>query len=160
MTTYQVKIAAEAFAAGFFAHAECDVSVQYGANQPIYDLIAARPPKLVGVSVKGSQDGSWGLTQSHLVAANYASAIDAWLVRHAEVLFCFVQFQRVAVGVVPRAYLASASEVAAHLRTARGGLGDTILHEQHTYSRGRAAGLTDSIPASWVLDRARIDHFL
>ena len=76
MTTYQVKIAAEAYAAGFFAHAECDVSVQYGANQPVYDIIAARPPKLVGVSVKGSQDGSWGLTQSHLVAADYTSAID------------------------------------------------------------------------------------
>ncbi len=160
MTSYQVKIAAEAFAAGFFAHAKCDVSVQYGANQPIYDLIAARPPKLAGVSVKGSQDGGWGLTQGHLVAANYASAIDAWLAKHAQVLFCFVQFQGVAVGAAPRAYLASAAEVAAHLRSVRGGLGDTILHEQHTYRRGQAAGVTDRIPASWTLDRARIDHFL
>lgn len=160
MTQYQVKIAAEAFAAGFFAHADCDVSVQYGANQPIYDLIVARPGKLVGVSVKGSQDGSWGLTQGHLSQADYQSAIDTWLVRHAEVIFCFIQFQRVAVGAVPRAYLATSAAVAAHLRGVRGGLGDTILHEQHTYRRGRAAGVTDTIPAGWLLDRARIDHFL
>ncbi len=160
MTTYQVEVAGEAYAAGFFARAECDVSVQYGANQPVCDLIAARPPKLVGVSVKGSQDGSGGLTQGHLVAANYTSAIDDWLAKHAEVIFCFVQFQGVPVGAAPRAYLASSAEVAAHLRTVRGGLGDTILHEQHTYIRGRAAGVTDRIPTSWVLDRARIARFL
>jgi hypothetical protein len=120
MTTYQVKIAAEAYAAGFFAHAECDVSVQYGANQPTYDIVAARPPKLIGVSVKGSQDGSWGLTQGHLVAANYAGAITAWFAKHAEIVFCFVQFQGVPVGAAPRAYLASAGEVAVHLRAVRG----------------------------------------
>jgi|TARA_B100001971_G_C17796869_1_gene337375 hypothetical protein len=34
-----VGVAAEAFAAGLLAYAECDVSVQYGANQPGYDLI-------------------------------------------------------------------------------------------------------------------------
>ena len=40
--------------------------VQYGANQPEYDLVVVRGFKLLKVSVKGNQDGAWGLTQSHL----------------------------------------------------------------------------------------------
>jgi len=41
---YPVGVAAEAFAAGLLApdQAGCDVSVQYGANQPEYDLIAVK----------------------------------------------------------------------------------------------------------------------
>ena len=39
MTSYHVAVAAEAFAAGLFAQAGCDISIQYGANQPEYDLI-------------------------------------------------------------------------------------------------------------------------
>ena len=40
MKTFHVGISAEAFAAALFAHAGYDVSVQYGANQPEYDLIS------------------------------------------------------------------------------------------------------------------------
>jgi hypothetical protein len=160
MTTYQVKIAAEAFAAGLFAHAGCDVSVQYGANQPIYDLVVGRGATLLRVSVKGSQDGSWGLTQGHLQAANYQAAINAWLAIHQDVLFCFIQFDRVPIGQCPRAYLAMSVDVATHLRGVRGGHGDTILHESHTYIRGQAAGVTDAIPVGWTLDEARIRQFI
>jgi hypothetical protein len=39
MRQYHVGVAAEAFAAGLFAQAGCDVLVQYGANQPLYDRI-------------------------------------------------------------------------------------------------------------------------
>ena len=42
MNPYHVKVAAEAFAAGLFAQAGCDVLVQYGADQPKYDLIVSR----------------------------------------------------------------------------------------------------------------------
>ena len=42
LTQYHVGVSAEAFAAGMFAHAGCDVSAQYGANQPEYDLMAVR----------------------------------------------------------------------------------------------------------------------
>ncbi len=38
ITSFHVGVAAEAFAAGLFARCELDVSVQYGANQPEYDL--------------------------------------------------------------------------------------------------------------------------
>lgn len=42
MTPYQVGVAAEGFAAALFARAGYHVSVQYGANQPGYDLIVEK----------------------------------------------------------------------------------------------------------------------
>jgi hypothetical protein len=62
MDSYHVKVAAEAFAAAIFAQAGCDVLVQYGADQPSYDLVTSKDDRLLKVSVKGSQDGGWGLT--------------------------------------------------------------------------------------------------
>jgi hypothetical protein len=76
MTAWHVGVAAEAIAAGVFARCNFDVSVQYGANQPSYDLIIAKDDKLLKVSVTGSQDGGWGLTQSHVEAGDYLGAID------------------------------------------------------------------------------------
>jgi hypothetical protein len=57
-TSWQVAVAAEAIAAAQFARCRFDVSVQYGANQPEYDLIVAKDDRMLKVSVKGSQDGS------------------------------------------------------------------------------------------------------
>ena len=65
MTSWHVGVAAEAFVAAQFARMRYDVSVQYGANQPEYDLIAVSGDKMLKISVKGSQDGGWGLTQSY-----------------------------------------------------------------------------------------------
>ena len=42
MTPRNVAVAAEAFAAAQFARLGFDVSVQYGANQPEYDLLSAK----------------------------------------------------------------------------------------------------------------------
>ena len=64
ISSWHVGVAAEAFAAALFARLGYDVSVQYGANQPEYDLIAVSGDKMLKISVKGSQDGGWGLTQS------------------------------------------------------------------------------------------------
>lgn len=57
-TSWHVAVAAEAFAAALFARCGVDVSVQYGANQPEYDLIVSQGERMLKVSVKGSQDGS------------------------------------------------------------------------------------------------------
>jgi hypothetical protein len=54
-----VATAAEAFAAAQFARFGYDVSVQYGANQPEYDLIIAEGRRMLKISVKGSADGGW-----------------------------------------------------------------------------------------------------
>jgi len=77
MRQYHVGVAAEAFAAGLFAQAGCDVLVQYGANQPLYDLMITRSGRGVPVSVKGSQDGGWGLMQNYKRGRTYHETVDA-----------------------------------------------------------------------------------
>lgn len=78
-TSWQVATAAEAFAAAQLARCGWDVSVQYGANQPEYDLVAVDGERVLKISVKGSKDGGWGLTQSFIAQANYHHAADDWL---------------------------------------------------------------------------------
>jgi hypothetical protein len=80
----------EAIAAAQFARCGFDVSVEYGADQPKYDLIVAKGHRLLKVSVKGSQDWGWGLRQSYLAPAtkrsgkkaDYHGAIALWLESH------------------------------------------------------------------------------
>lgn len=158
-TSWQIAIAAEAFAAGCFARCGYDVSVQYGANQPEYDLIIAKGEKLLKVSVKGSQDGSWGLTQSYMKERNYHRAIDIWLAKHKpKTILCFVQFKDVTTEQLPRIYLATPSEVAQRLRETAKGRGETILYEYKKWTiRATGAGTVDKIPDSWKFSIQRIE---
>jgi hypothetical protein len=167
-TSWHIAIAAEAFAAGLFARCGCNVSVQYGANQPEYDLMIARGDAVLKVSVKGSQDGSWGLTQTELTRvtklsgqkANYHSAIDAWLIRHGQrTIFCLVQFKGVVLDQMPRVYLATPTDIALRLKETAGGRGDTILYEEHHWGpHARGAGTSEIIPANWRLSPERLDQ--
>jgi hypothetical protein len=132
MTQWQIATAAEAFAAARFARYGWDVSVQYGANQPEYDLVAVDKDRMPKISVKGSKNGGWGLTQSHLHRADYHPAADAWLEKHTrKTALCLVQFKNVPVDSLPRMYLATPGEIAEWLKAAAGGRGDTILYERH-----------------------------
>lgn len=155
-----VGVAAEAFAAAVFAQCGVDISVQYGANQPEYDLIVARGDQMMKVSVKGSKDGSWGLTQSYLAEANYHGAADKWLARHkSKTVMCFVQFKDVPVGAMPRIYLVTPTEVALKLKAASGGRGDTILHECYTRGpKAAGAGTVEELPLAWRFSRERVDE--
>lgn len=161
-TSWHVGVAAEAIAAGLFARCGYDVSVQYGANQPEYDLIIARANRLLKVSVKGSQDGGWGLCQSHLTKkrADYHDAVEKWLNRHKiGIILCFVQFKGVGLTEMPRVYLAAPKEVARRLCESIKGRGDTILHERHEWgTRAHGAGTIDEIPKSWCFSRERIEE--
>jgi hypothetical protein len=57
MSSWHVATAAEAIAAAQFARFGFDVSVQYGANQPEYDLTVSSPNgRMLKISVKGSKD--------------------------------------------------------------------------------------------------------
>ena len=113
VSSWHIGIAAEAFAAAQFARFGIDVSVQYGANQPEYDLIATRGDQMLKISVKGSQDGSWGLTQGFKKNCNYHEAIDRWLASHGKkTIFCLVQFKDVQPDEMPRMYLATPAEIA------------------------------------------------
>jgi hypothetical protein len=159
---WHVAVAAEAVAAALFARCGLDVSVQYGANQPEYDLIVARGERLLKVSVKGSQDGAWGLSQSHLKNADYIAAIEAWRQRHKpRTILCFVQFKDVTLDQLPRVYLATPSDVADRLKATAGGRGATILYESHTWGpRARSAGSAEKIPDAWRFSEYRVEQLL
>jgi hypothetical protein len=171
MTNWQVSTAAEAIAAAQFARFGFDVSVQYGANQPEYDLMIARSDQVLKVSVKGSKNGGWGLSQSQLAAlrkadrkgkTDYHAAADKWGAKHfPRTVVCFVQFKDVKDDEMPRVYLARPKEVVDRLKLASGGRGDTILWE--SYKRGpkaAGAGTTEQIPDRWRLTLDRVQTLL
>ena len=158
VSSWHVGIAAEAFAAAQFARFGIDVSVQYGANQPEYDLIATRGDQMLKISVKGSQDGSWGLTQGFKKDCDYHEAIDRWLDSHGKkTIFCLVQFQNVRPDEMPRMYLATPAEIADVMKKTRAGTGDTILYEYHKWGdRALAAGTIEELPEKWKFTEERI----
>jgi hypothetical protein len=96
-----VATAAEAFAAAQFARFGYDVSVHYGTGQPENDLIIAEGRRTLKISIKGSADGGWNLTQpsahSDLSTANRANSHDAadlWLAGYKTgTAICLVQLQ-------------------------------------------------------------------
>jgi Holliday junction resolvase-like predicted endonuclease len=161
-TSWHVGVAAEAIAAALFASCGYDVLVQYGANQPEYDLMVSKGEKMLKVSVKGSQDGGWGLCQSYLTrkSADYHAAIDRWVARHnSNTVLCLVQFFGVALGEMPRVYIATVDEIGVRLGETARGRGDTILYEHHVWtSRAHGAGTIEKIPDGWRFSLARIDY--
>ena len=165
ISSWHVGVAAEAYAAAIFARYGFDVSVQYGANQPEYDLIAVSGDRMLKISVKGSQDGGWGLTQGYKKGCDYHEATAKWLAaHHKKTIFCLVQFQNTAPDEMPRIYLATPQEIADRLNASANGRGETILYEKHTWGpRATGRGTTDQIPADWIISAKRLeylfDHF-
>lgn len=160
-TSRNIEIAAEAITAAQFSRCGFDISVQYGPNQPEYDLIAVKDETILKISVKGSQDGGWGLTQSFIKNADYHGAIEAWLQKHKpNTIYSLVQFYGVDLNQLPRIYLARPSEIAERLHETSNGRGDTILWEEKTWSRGNAFGTTEKIPELWRFSYERIQELL
>ena len=160
ISSYHIGVAAEAFAAAQFARYGYDVSVQYGANQPEYDLIASKGDALLKVSVKGSQDGGWGLTQNYKAGCTYHEATAKWLAAHHKTtIFCLVQFLGVEPMMLPKLYLATPAEIAAVLDASAGGKGDTVLREYHKWGeRSSAHGTIDKIPETWLFTEQRAEE--
>src|SRR5699024_6941767 len=123
------------------------VLVQYGANQPHYDLVAVKDKRFLLVSVKGSQDGGWMLASRYVKkGVNYHQAIDRWLAsQRDDLVFAFVQFQGVLIGQAPRVYVARPPDIAEQLRAHRNGKGHGALQEdmQRNHPRSR---YDDKIP--------------
>lgn len=160
MTPRQCEIAAESYAACLLARAGYDVLVQYGANQPQYDLVAAQGTRFLPVSVKGSQDGGWMLAVKYKEKGKgitYHQAIDRWLAaQRKDVVYVFVQFLNVTLGEAPRIYVARPPEIAAHMKTQCDGRGHGALHESAKGSRSRSR-YSHKIPDSWRFTQQRID---
>lgn len=158
MTPRQCEIAAESYAACLLAQAGYDVLVQYGANQPQYDLVAVKGKRLLPISVKGSQDGGWMLAVKYKEKGRtYHEAIERWLAaQRDDVVFIFIQFLGVALGAAPRAYAARANDISAQLGTQCNGRGYGALQEDVRQMRVRSR-YDHRIPASWLFSCERID---
>jgi hypothetical protein len=104
MSQRQCEIAAESYTACLLAQSRYDVLVQYGANQPHYDLMAVKgEQRKLPISVKGSQDGGWMLAVGYKKpGVTYLAAIDQWLsVQRHDVVYAFVGFLNVPLGQAP-----------------------------------------------------------
>ena len=158
MTPRQCEIAAESFTASVLAQAGYDVLVQYGANQPHYDLVAVKDKRILLVSVKGSQDGGWMLASRYVKeGVNYHQAIEQWLTtQRDDIVFLLVQFQGISLGQAPRVYIARPPEIAERLRSHRNGKGHGALQEDWQRNHPKSA-YSDKIPGAWAFSRERID---
>ena len=159
MTPYQVNVAAEAYTTVVMCQAGYDVAMQYGTTQPDWDILATKGDRVLKLSVKGSQDGGWGLFQNYIEKADYHSAVDKWFARQPnDIVYFLVQFINVQIGEAPRCYIARPKDIVGHMRTTRGGHGYTSLRENYPYTRGIGVGHTDIIPAGWRASQSRIDE--
>jgi hypothetical protein len=159
LTAHQVQVAGEAFAASLFARARCDVLVQYGPNQPAYDLVAMRGDIAIPVSVKASQYSGWGLIQSYKKGKTYAEAAEAWLREQREdIMFCLVCFWKCELDAAPLAFLATPKEIAEHHKKGKHGSGTSILYLDYTPKRGLGKGFQHRIPDEWKFTQKRVDH--
>lgn len=158
MTPRQCEIAAEAYTTSLLAQCGYDVLVQYGPNQPQYDLVADKNDRLMRISVKGSQDGGWMLSVKYKEAGlSYHDAIDRWRSAHRpETVFFFVQFVGVKVGDPPRVYIARTEEIAEQLKSQRGGQGYGALVEDRRRDSPKSK-YDERIPMEWAFSEKRID---
>ena len=165
MASWHVSTAAEAIAAAQFARFGFDVSVQYGANQPEYDLMIAAGDHMLKISVKGSSDGGWGLSQTQLIKwrknnpggpPNYVAAAEMWLARHkSRTAIFFVNFRKIPLDGMPRIYLAWPKEVADRLKGAKGARGDTILFDLPVRNPANA-----TVSPEWIMTPERVNSLL
>jgi hypothetical protein len=159
MTSRQCEIAAESYTACLLAQSGYDVLVQYGANQPHYDLMAVKGEnRKLPISVKGSQDGGWMLAVAYKKpGVTYLAAIDQWLaLQRDDVVYALVGFLNVPLGQAPRVYIARPPEIAAQLKAQCLGRGHCALQEDSPkyYPRSKTK---DKVPAEWVYSTERID---
>ena len=167
---WQVTVGAEGIAAAQFARCGFDVSVQSGRDKPSYDLVVAKSGNLLKVSVKGSDDGSWALTQPYLKRvtdlygrrANLLGAIDQWRDHlGSRAICCLVQFQDASIDELPRIYLASPHEVAQKLKETVERLGISTLFERYEWTPGgEGSPATEALPSTWAFSESRIEELL
>ncbi len=168
-STWQIALGAEGIAAAQFARCGFDVSVQSGRDKPWYELAVSKAGNLLKVSVKGSDDGRWDLTQSYLKRAadmsgkksNCQGAIDLWLDHlGSRAMCCLVQFQGVPLDELPRLYLASPQEVAQRMREIADRLGDSVLYEKYEWAGASGVGKIEGLPSNWRFSEERIQDLL
>jgi Holliday junction resolvase-like predicted endonuclease len=145
-----------------FARLGYNVAVQYGANQPEYDLMVNKGTKILMVSVKGTQEPGWLLAAKKKHQKSVYEQIDIWLKGHTEkTIFSLVQFRDKQLLEMPTIYLATPSEIAKRLKEAYRGEGKGVLYEDKTYTAvSRAAGIRDFVPPEWKFNEKRVEDLI
>lgn len=158
MSPRQCEIAAESYTACLLAQSGYDVLVQYGANQPHYDLMAVKDERILPISVKGSQDGGWMLAVRYVrPGVSYREAIDQWFAaQRPDIVYVFVGFFNVTIGQAPRVYVARPKEIADQLKAQCSGRGHGSLQEDTPTFYPRAKYL-DKVPSTWCYSTDRIN---
>jgi len=161
MSARQCEIAAESYTASLLARAGFDVLVQYGANQPDYDLVAEKDGRFLPISVKGSQDGGWMLAVRYVKpGVNYLEAIQAWLAaQRDDIVFFLVQFVNVGIDESPRVYVARPPEMASYMSSQRYGQGHGSLQEDFRRDHPKSK-YNHTMPTEWRFSESRIDRIL
>ena len=159
MTRRQCEIAAEAYAASLLARSGYDVSVQYGANQPGYDLVAVKDNRILLVSVKGSQAGGWMLASKYVKNANnYLEAIDLWRCnQRQDLVYFFIQYSGCELTSAPATYIAKCDDIATHLKSQFNGRGSSSLQEDYRKIHPNSK-YDHKIPSEWAFTQVRIDN--
>jgi hypothetical protein len=159
VTPRQCEIAAESYAACLLAQAGYDVLIQYGPNQPDYDLVAVKGDRILPISVKGSQDGGWMLAVKYMKrGVTCSEAIDSWCSKQRDdIVYIFVQFLNVPIGNAPRVYIATPTQIAAQLKKQRSGNGHGALQEDYQKLHPRSH-YDDRVPEEWKFSVELIDN--
>jgi hypothetical protein len=165
LSSSQISVAAEAFATAQFALAGFEMLEQVRRARFYFDLVVARSGGMMKISVYASFNGFWDLVdryldaskQTNASAADYHHAISAWLGNQSlRATCCLVQFEPADLHRMPRLYLASPGEVAAHLHdkidqlsnNELGLIGMDIVHR------------LEGLPVSWRFSQARIAELM
>jgi hypothetical protein len=164
LSSSQISVAAEAFAAAQFALSGFDVLEQYGRTRS-FNLAVAKSGGMLRVSVYFSFSGFWDLVDRYLdsskpgtiTTADYHCAIKRWLDNQSSrVTCCLVEFDPADVHRLPRIYLAEPVEVAEQLYD----MIDQLGSEEVGAVRLDIVHRLEGLPASWRFSQARLSELM
>jgi hypothetical protein len=165
LSSSQISVAAEAFAAAQFALSGFDVLEQAGRSRHVFDLAVARSGGMLRLSVHASFNGFWDLVDRYLntskradaTIADYHRAIKTWFEHQSSrVTCCLVQFEPADLHRMPRLYLASPAEVAMRLHEKI----DRLSTEELDTSGIDMVHRLEGMPQSWRFSQTRIAELM
>ncbi|UTW65995.1 hypothetical protein KFE94_15250 [bacterium SCSIO 12643] len=157
---WNMRMASEAFTAGFFARLGYKISKPHGIEDSHYNFKITLDENEINVAVKGSQDGLWRLTQDYVTRGkrDYIKAAERWFSRFGpHTIFSLVQFKDVEKLDAPRIYLATPKEIFERLKNSSSGKGGCNLYENKVWvKKASGYGTTDKVPENWMMTESRI----
>jgi hypothetical protein len=159
ITKHQVSVAAESFATASFARAGYNVFVQYGPNQPGYDLVVSHEKKVLHVSVKGSMDPKGWVISTKKKDMTYEASLKEWYKNNKDWFFYLVLFKKNEIDSMPEMYITSAKELYDHLNKGFFGAPCLTLYHDYCPKQGKNKGEVQKLPSDWNFSKKRIEKY-